>query len=268
MKDVQAFLLALVLVYIGIVVILYLMQWYFFYHPERLPLHFRFRYPDPFREVLIPCPSGLRVSGLLFTAPESKGVVLYFKGNTRSIKGWSRFRADFLRHGFDFFIFDYPGFGKSSGHARQKDIFEASEAVYQWLCQRYPEARIVIYGRSLGGGFAARVAALFHPAMLILEAPYYSVEKLAAYYTRIVPVRLILRLHIPVHHYLLDVTCPVHILHGTGDRIIPFRFSEELAREQPVKVILHPVEGASHNNLLRFPAYFRALEIVLKKAVP
>jgi fermentation-respiration switch protein FrsA (DUF1100 family) len=264
--DLQFLLKVLILLYLGVIAALYLLQWFFFYHPERLPLHFRFQFPEPFREVLIPYGEDHYINGIHFVAEPSRGIILYFKGNTRSIKGWSRFRRDFLRAGFDFFLFDYPGFGKSSGRASQKQIFDGTDAVYAWLKERVPEERIVIYGRSLGGGFAARIAALNRPALLILDAPYYSVERLAEYYTRIVPVRLILRLQIPVHQYLHQVKCRIHLIHGDRDRVIPFRFSQQLRDEQPDKVTLHPVEGAHHNDLPRFPQYHRALNDIFQNA--
>lgn len=266
--DLAYLLQVLILLYLGLVLALYLLQWFFFYHPERLPLHFRFDYPEPFDEVLIPYGDRQYINGIHFRVSSPKGLVLYFKGNTRSIKGWSRFRRDFLRLGYDFFLFDYPGFGKSSGRAGQQLIFDGTDAVYAWVKERVPEDRIIIYGRSLGGGFAARVASLNRPALLILDSPYYSVERLADYYTRIVPVRLILRLHIPVHAYLRDVSCPIHLIHGDRDRVIPYRFSQALRDEQPQKVVLHTIRGGHHNDLPRKPRYHRVLGEILRSALP
>ena len=261
--DLQFWIVVAVVGYVLIILLLYFLQHWFFYHPEKLPPTFRFSYTDRFQEVTIDAEDGNRISGILFQVDNPQGVVLYFKGNTRSIKGWSKFRRDFLDNGYDFFIFDYPGFGKSTGHHTQIEIFTDTEAVYAWLTQRYPEEDIIIYGRSLGSGFATRIAAHHRPRLLILDAPYYSIRRLADYYSWIIPTRLILKLQLPLYQFLGAVACPVAILHGDRDRVIPFRFSQQLAAEYPAHVTLYPIPGARHNNLLRFPTYHQILATLL-----
>lgn len=250
-------------IYVLVALILYLIQDYFFFHPEKLPSAFRFAYPEDFEEMLIDMPDGSYIDALLFKAENPKGVVIYFKGNTRSIKGWSRFRSDFIKAGYDFFIFDYPGFGKSTGKPTEKEIFRDTELVYQKVKEMYPEEKIVIYGRSLGSGFAARVAKMNNPRMLILDSPFYNMYELANYYSWILPLRLILKLHVPLNEYLREMTCNVVIFHGNKDRVIPYRFSKRLAEENESKVNLITIENGKHNNLPTFREYHHKLKKLL-----
>lgn len=249
------------------VTIVYFIQTYFFYHPEKLPESFKFRYADTFEEIHITADDGNVISALLFKAKPSRGVALYFKGNTKSIKGWSKFRGDFLAAGYDFFIFDYPGFGKSSGKPTERAIFEDCEAVYSYVKDRYGENRVVIYGRSMGSGFAARVAGMNDPALLILDSPFYSFDKLANYYSWILPLRYILKLHVPLYEYVKHASCPIVIFHGDKDKVIPYRFSVRLKKENDDKIDLRTIEGAKHNDLPTFPEYHYQLKELLNSAI-
>ncbi len=251
-------------IYVVIVIIFYFIQHYFFFHPEKLPEFFHFKYDEEFEEFIIDAPDGNHIDALLFRAENPKGVVLYFKGNTRSIKGWSKFRSDFLKAGYDFFIFDYPGFGKSTGSPTEKEIFDDTQAVYEKVMELYPEDEIVIYGRSLGSGFAARIANLYSPKLLILDSPFYSMHKLANYYSWILPLKMILKLHVPLNEYIKTMRCPVVIFHGNRDRVIPYKFSTQLKEENPEKVKLITINKGKHNNLPTFPEYHKQVIDLLK----
>lgn len=255
-------ILLIVGAYLLIALVFYLIQDYFFFHPEKLPTGFHFKYPERFEEILINVPNG-SIDALLFKVENPKGVVLYFKGNTRSIKGWSKFRSDFLNAGYDFFIFDYPGFGKSTGHPTEKEIFEDTELVYQYVKKLYSEEKIIIYGRSLGSGFAARVAYLNKPRLLILDSPFYNMFELANYYSWILPLRLILKLHVPLNEYVRDMSGEVVIFHGNKDRVIPYRFSKRLKEENPDKVQLITIDKGKHNNLPMFAEYHEQIKSLL-----
>ena len=157
-----------------ICLIFYFLQHYFFFRPEILPKAFEYRYPFPFDEVDFDMEDGGCINGLHFKVPNSKGVVFYLKGNSRSIKGWGKFAKDFVSKGYDFFMIDYRGFGKSSGKRTETTLYNDAQTVYKWLSTQYPEDQIVLYGRSLGSGIAARIASWNKPKMLILDSPYYS----------------------------------------------------------------------------------------------
>ncbi len=254
-------------IYVALCVIFYFGQNLFFFRPERLPQWFKYEYPFPFDEVNFEMEDGGSVNALHFKIPNSRGVVFYIKGNSRSIKGWGKFAKDFIGKGYDYFILDYRGFGKSKGERSEEILYNDLQQVYKWLEKKYGEENVVLYGRSLGSGLATRIASWNHPKMLILDSPYYSFLHHINRYGFILPIRWLLRYHIRTDRFIRKVACPIHIIHGRRDRIIPFKQSEMLKKLAPNLVELHPVDEASHNNLPEFPEYHDLLYDILNEEV-
>ncbi len=255
------------IVYGAVCVLFYFGQDFFFFRPERLPKWFTYQYPFPFQEVNFDMEDGGTVNALHFKIPNSKGVVFYIKGNSRSIKGWGKFAKDFVGKGFDFFILDYRGFGKSRGRRTEEILFSDLQQVYKWLASEYEEEQIVLYGRSLGSGLAARIASWNSPRMLILDCPYYSFLYHIKRYGFILPLNWLLRYHIRTDRFIKKVQAPVYILHGSKDRLIPYKQSEMLRQLAPERIKLFPIVGAGHNNLPEFPAYHDLLYDILHEEV-
>jgi len=249
--------------YVGLCVVFYFGQPLFFFRPERLAKTFTYKYPFPFTEVNFDMEDGGSINALHFRVPNSRGVVFYIKGNSRSIKGWGKFAKDFVGKGFDFFILDYRGFGKSTGKRSEEILFSDLQQVYKWLSEEYTEDRILLYGRSLGSGLATRIASWNRPKLLVLDSPYYSFLYHISRYAFILPIRLLLRYHIRTDRFIKKVQCPVHIIHGRRDRLIPYRQSVMLKALAPDKITLHTIEGAGHNNLPEYPLYHDLLYDIL-----
>lgn len=258
-----ASVLIVLAIYIFLCLFIYFFQHIFFFRPERLTFSFQYKYPFPFEELDFTMEDGGRINAVYFKVPNSRGVVFYLKGNSKSIKGWGKFSKDFLSNGYDFFMMDYRGFGKSRGKRSQERMFNDAQHLYKWLLKSYPEDKIILYGRSWGSGIAAYVASLNSPRMLILDSPYFSFYYNANRYLFFLPLRWILRYDIRTDQYLKKVQCLVHIIHGTKDRLISFSQSEKLKALYPSKILLHRIEGARHNNLPDFPEFFEILYTVL-----
>lgn len=252
-----------IIIYVSLCVIFYFAQDYFFFRPEILPTSFQYRYPFPFEEVNFEMEDGGIINGIHFKVPNSKGVVYYFKGNSRSIKGWGKFAKDFVSKGYDFFMVDYRGFGKSRGRRTESILYNDGQHVYKWLCEYYPEDKIIIYGRSLGSGIATRIASWNKPSTLILDSPYYSFYDQINRYGFLLPIRYLLRYHIRTDQFITKVDHPVFILHGNKDRLIPFKHSVMLQRLIPDNCHLFTIEDGGHNNLPSFPEYHDILYDIL-----
>jgi alpha-beta hydrolase superfamily lysophospholipase len=243
--------------------VFYFLQDYFFFRPEILPSHFEYRYPFPFEEVDFDMEDGGQINGIHFKVPNSKGVVFYFKGNSKSIKGWGKFARDFISKGYDFFLMDYRGFGKSMGKRTETALYNDGQFVYKWLTTQYPEEKIIIYGRSLGSGIAARIASWNRPKLLLLDSPYYSFIYHIKRFGFFLPLKWLLKYKIRTNQFLKKISCPVFILHGTNDRLIPFKDSELLQAANPDMVHVIPLEGGGHNNLPQMPEYHEWLYDIL-----
>ena len=251
------------LVYCGLCVILYFFQHFFFFRPEILATHFKYQYPFPFDELNFDMEDGGVINAIHFKVPNSRGVIYYLKGNSRSIKGWGKFAKDFVSNGYDFFMMDYRGFGKSRGKRSQEKLFNDAQYLYKWLRNHYGEEKIIIYGRSFGTGIAARIASWNKPRLLILDSPYFSFLYNAMRYAFILPLKWILRYDLRTDQYLKNISCPVHIIHGNKDLLISYDQSVKLKLLHPEKIELHTVEGGGHNNLPNFPEFFEMLYDIL-----
>lgn len=112
---------------------------------------------------------------------------------------------------------------------------------------KLPPERIVLYGESLGSGVAVRMA-MDHPASaLILEAPYTSVVDRSAELYPFIPARLLVQDTYPSLSRIAQVTCPLLILHGEKDHIIPARHGRMLfaAANEPKHAVFFPSVGHS-----------------------
>ena len=120
----------------------------------------------------------------------------------------------------------------------------------------------------MGSGFAAKLASQNNPRMLILESPYYSMKRLTKRFLPFMPLSLILKYPIKTNVWLKYVDCPIKIIHGTNDRLIPLKTSVELSKIKPEQTRLYTVIGGGHNNLYSFEEYHRMLEEIVNARPP
>jgi pimeloyl-ACP methyl ester carboxylesterase len=158
---------------------------------------------------------------------------------------------------------DYRGMGKSSGRRTEATLFNDAQHIYRWLEEKYGEGHIVLYGRSMGSGVAARIASWNKPKMLILDSPYFSFLFQVRRFGYWLPMRWLLKYQIRTDQFIRKITCPVFIFHGKRDRLIPFSQSEMLKREAPAQVKLFPIEAAGHNDLPASAEYQELLYDIL-----
>ena len=251
--------------YIAISVALYYLQDFLLFKPEKLSEDFKFAYENQdTKEYYLETRDGARINGLLFKSKNPpKGIVLYLKGNSKSIKGWGKFAVDFTRHDYSVFMVDYRGFGKSTGRRSQKAIKRDLQKVYNKLKERTPEEHIILYGRSLGSGFAAKLASINNPRLLILDAPYYSLTKVTGRYMPFMPLSLLMKYPLPTYKWLKYVQCPIHIIHGTHDKLIPYKSSVKLSQVNSKLTKLYTVIGGGHKNLNNFESYHKMIEEII-----
>jgi alpha-beta hydrolase superfamily lysophospholipase len=237
------------------------------FKPEKLAKDFQFHYDNQdTEEYNIETRDGAIINGLRFKVENPKGVVFYLKGNSKSIKGWGKFAVDFTRHGYDVIMVDYRGFGKSTGKRTQKAVKRDLQVIYNKIKESVAEKYIILYGRSLGSGFATKLASMNNPRMLILDAPYYSLSKVAKRYMPFMPLSLLIKFPMPTYKWLKYVKCPIHIIHGTDDKLIPYKTSVKLSKIKPKLTRLYTVIGGGHKNLNTFEPYHKMLsEIILTK---
>jgi pimeloyl-ACP methyl ester carboxylesterase len=250
--------------YLVLIIVVYLVQEKFIFKPEKLHADFQFKYDIPFKELFFEVEEGVSINGLHFYRENPKGLILYFHGNTRSIKGWARYARDFYRYDYDVVLVDYRGFGKSTGKRSEKVMLQDMQFVYERLMSQYPQHHIIVYGRSMGSGFAAKIASDNSPRYLILDAPYYNFKRVVERFLPMFPLGWVLRYHLRTDKWIRHVNCHTYIIHGTRDRLIPISNSEKLQSINPGKITLIRIHGGGHNNLPSFPEYHNFVRDILK----
>jgi len=254
----------IILSYAVIFLLVYLIQEKFIFKPEVLKKDFKYQYDIPFEELFFDIEPGVQINGLHFYRSNPKGLILYLHGNTRSIKGWAKYARDFYRYDYDVVLVDYRGFGKSTGKRGEKEMLNDLQFVYNLLQIKYGGQHLIVYGRSLGSGFATKIASDNKPRYLILDSPYYNFIKVFERFLPFLPHRYLLRYHLRTDRWIRKVNCHTYILHGTKDFLIPIKHSEKLQQINPAKITLIEIEGGRHDNLPDFPKYHNFIRDILQ----
>jgi len=243
---------------------LYLLQEKILFRPTVLAQEYNFNFSHPFEELFIETNDDAIINALQFRAKNSKGVVLYFHGNAGDLSRWGTVTEYFVDLNYDVFIMDYRSYGKSTGTLSEAALYEDAQLCYNVLKESYPENQITVYGRSLGTAMATKVAANNNPKQLILETPYFSIMDVARIRFPFIPVSYILKYQLPTYQFISDVSCSIHMFHGTDDYIVPFSSGEKLFNAAPKnRTTLSVIKNAGHNNLIDFEIYHEQIKIIL-----
>ena len=213
-----------------------------------------------FQEINIPFEGGA-INGLKFSAAEPKGAILFFHGNFGDVSGWGAYGADFAALGYDFYIFDYPGYGKSDGKiSSQQQLFASADAMSRYVLAQHSSKRLAMIGYSIGSGIAAQQAAKWDAARLILLAPYFSFERLAHEKIPFVP-KFLIRYKIPTAEFLQAArSTQITLIHGAADELISVHHSYDLAGSLKAGDLFYEIAAAPHNGLLEMPGIWEILK--------
>jgi pimeloyl-ACP methyl ester carboxylesterase len=200
---------------------------------------------------------------LLFRAGSAKGVIFYLHGNAGSVRGWGEEASVYTALGYDVFMPDYRGYGKSEGTiSSENQIYEDMQAAYNELKERYAEKEIVVLGYSIGTGPATKIAATNYPRLLILQTPYYSLPDVMREHYPIIPTFL-LKYRFETYKMIQECRMPVVLFHGTRDEVIPYQSSVKLKALLKEGDQLITLSGAGHNGITSHPDYEREIRKVL-----
>ena len=252
----------LLLVYIIGGIFLYFIQDLLLFHPTPLPQNHTFSFRQPFEEVNVPVDG--RTLSIVKFHPHSvrRGIVLFFHGNRHNVEHYSKYPSLFTKNGYEIWMIDYPGFGKSTGKRTEEAMYHDALLMYNYAAKEINKDSLVIYGKSIGTGVASFLASQRQSKQLILETPYYSIDALARHYFPFYPVIPMTRYSFPIYKYLKDVKTNVAIFHGTADEVIPYKQAKQLTAENK-NVQLITIAGGKHNNLSRFPLFQQKLDSLL-----
>lgn len=247
--------------------LLYILQDRILFHPVSLKKDQKYDFPQAHKEINIPINDKSSINIVQFTTGDSsaKGVVLYFHGNKKNIGWYAKYAPYFTREGYEVWMIDYPGYGKSTGKLTQAILYQWAEILYRFARSRYNQEQIVIYGKSMGTGIAAYLASREPCQQLILETPYYDFPSVVKHYLPIYPVHSMIHYQIPTHQYLARTRAPITIFHGTKDRVVTYSNTERLKKFLKPTDDIFTIIGGSHNDLFEFKEMVSFLRIKLNK---
>ncbi|MAM27490.1 MAG: alpha/beta hydrolase [Flavobacteriaceae bacterium] len=260
MKKIFKIIAALLLLAVLAVGGLYFFQEKIIFLSETLPQDYTFNYEAPFEEITLDGAEGATLHGLRFTVEKPRGIVLYFHGNAGNLSKWGAIASQFTNADYEVLMMDYRGYGKSEGPRSEENLYADAEVFYDQAKEWYPQAKIIVFGRSLGTTFATYVASKNKPRKLVLESPFYSLERLAKERYPYLPVNSLLRYQFNTAQYIQSVDCLITIIHGTEDSVVPISSSELLYQIIPErKRNFVRIKNGKHNNLNTFQEYWLAI---------
>ena len=236
------------------------------FRPVAVAADFRYSFSIPSQEILIRHHPGADLHITKFPASpdvERKGLLIYLHGNRRNVTWYADRVPFFTARGYDVWMPDYPGFGKSTGSLEESMLYEYAKQTYLMARVECAPDSIWVYGRSMGTGVAAWLSSKVAVRGLVLETPYRSIPSLVSTWMPIWPTQRLSRFELPVEEYLPRVSVPVTIVHGTKDRVIPLSHADGL------RSVLKPgdrfvtVEGAGHNDLPAHDDYVQVMDSLL-----
>ncbi len=255
---------AVAAIYAAVLAALWFGQERLLFFPQTLPAAHRFAVEAEadVQERWIEVP-GARLNALHLRLPQPDGVVFFLHGNGGSLDSWFVNASFYRAANLDLFMLDYRGYGKSSGRIESQAQLEADvRAAWAVVAPAYAGKQRVIFGRSLGTGLAASLAAEVQPELTVLVSPFESMTALAGELYPWVPSAL-LRYPLRTDLALPRIRGPVWMAHGERDEVIPLQHAERLLARAPQAQLLR-VAGAGHNDLQEHEAYGVGLRSALR----
>ena len=244
---------------------LWLRQEKLLFAPDVLPASHVLAKAADIHELGIDVP-GARLSALHLRLPHPKGVVFFLHGNAGSLESWFVNPEYYRKANFDLFMIDYRGYGKSTGQIESEAQLHADvRAAWDSVAPGYEGLRRVVYGRSLGSGLAARLAADLSagkpPDLTVLVSPYTSMAALALQHYRWVP-QAVLRYPLRTDQLINRIRSPILLVHGARDPVIAPGHSDALKALAPNATLAH-IPAAAHNDLQDFNDYLNTFSRAL-----
>lgn len=237
---------------------IYVSQEAMIFAPTPLPLDHHFVFDAPFEEVTIPV-DGAEINALHFRQPNPRGLIFFLHGNGGNLESWASDIDYYRRVNYDLFIFDYRGYGKSTGSIQSEAQLHGDvRAAWNTVAPHYREKPIVIYGRSLGTALAAKLAVDVKPALLILVSPFSSMLAMGRQEYPFLPEWL-LRYPLRTDRLIEDIRAPTVFVHGDEDRLISIAHTYDLMDRASNQAKLLVIEGAGHSDLHEFTSYLDGL---------
>ncbi|MBD1995651.1 alpha/beta hydrolase [Leptolyngbya sp. FACHB-541] len=201
-------------------------------------------YQDTENILKLPVSDSEKISATYLPNPEADYTLLYIHGNAEDLGDIQPMLIRLQSWGFGVFAYDYRGYGTSDGKPSERNAYEEAETAYQYLTQQLGVSpdKVILYGRSVGGGSAVELATRHSVAGLILESTFTSAFRV------VVPIPILPFDKFPSVQRIAQVDCPVLVMHGEADADIPVEHGQRLYDAALEPKLSLWIEGAGHND--------------------
>ncbi|MDD5089620.1 MAG: alpha/beta hydrolase [Candidatus Wallbacteria bacterium] len=249
---------------------LFFMQERYIYNPSSIIKATPVQEGISYEDVTFSTEDGINIHAWFVPVDNSRGTVLFCKGNYYNISDLLPTIRVFRRMGYSALFFDYRGYGESSGQPSEAGTYRDSEAAWSYLTgvRGCEPSQIVVFGRSLGGPVAAKLASIHNPGGLVLESTFTSMPDLAADAYPLLPARKLARFNYNTMDFVSRVQCPVYIIHSPDDEKIPFDHGLALYESAPGEKSMLVIGGNHYDGfLLDLDHYVHGLESFFQSAI-
>lgn len=245
-QNMLGILAGLAIAYLGALAVLYFYQRNLLYFPDTA----RPSAGEDKRLETISYPSadGIALNSFYRRPPsEAAPVLVHFHGNAGNIGDRVSRVQPYADAGMAVLLAEYRGFGGNSGAPSEQGLYADARGAIDFLRQQgVAPDRMVFYGESLGSGIAVQMATEFACGAVVLEAPYSSVVDVAQGRYWMFPIRALVRDKYDSTAKIGRVRCPIFIMHGTADQVIPIRYGERLYALAPEPKKMKTYPGLGH----------------------
>ena len=217
----------------------------------------------PIQDVVFRASDRVQLHGWMIPATDDSPWMLWCHGNAGTMINRLENITELHRRNISVFIFDYRGYGQSSGTPSEAGLYRDALAAYDVLTQQHrvlPQ-HVVLFGRSLGAAVATELATKRKAAGLILETPFSSVTQLFKVTHTSLVLRPLIRARYDVIQRLPQVTIPILVIHGDHDEVIPLALGQQVFEAASPPKGFYLIRGAGHNDtyLVGGEPYFQRL---------
>lgn len=258
------------------------------YYPDNTSYVKREKVPSAVEDIWIPvgpAAEGEKIHGWYFHSKKTKSpraVIVFFHGNGENLT--SHFQALYwlVDHEFDFMVFDYRGYGESSGTPSPENTVEDGKAVLRFMKQKASGSRLVVFGQSLGGAVALRVAGELRGeipmSMVAVDSTFHSYQAVAKkvlasnFLTWLLQpfATLALSDEFAPEHFIANISpVPLLVIHGTEDETVAFELGQKVFELGKEPKEFWAVPGGTHiDAFIRKEGGYRARFLEKLRSLP
>lgn len=222
------------------------------YFPSRAIVETPGRAGLDYRDVALETDDGERLHGWWIGGRnEPLGQLLLCHGNAGNVGDRVLHAVLLTAGGFDVLLFDYRGYGRSSGRPSEEGTYRDARAALRCMLEQpgVDPARVFYLGESLGGSIALDLALEHPPAGLVLLSAFTSVRELARLHYPFIPTSLVPDAY-PTVRRIPELRAPLLVLHGDHDDIVPLSQGRALFEAAPEPKHMHVFAGLGHNDVV------------------